>query len=58
MTQADLTCDVHIIGGGPAGYTAAIYAARAGLRTVVSTPAPLSGMMSMAPTVGNWPAQV
>lgn len=49
---------MHIIGGGPAGYTAAIYAARAGLRTVVSTPAPLSGMMSMAPTVGNWPAQV
>jgi len=30
MTQADLTCDVHIIGGGPAGYTAAIYAARGG----------------------------
>ncbi len=58
MTQTDLTCDLHIIGGGPAGYTAAIYAARAGLKTVVSTPAPLSGMMAMAPAVGNWPSQV
>jgi thioredoxin reductase (NADPH) len=58
MTQTDLTCDLHIIGGGPAGYTAAIYGARANLKTVVSTPSPLSGMMAMAPTVGNWPAQV
>lgn len=58
MTQSDLTCDVLVIGGGPAGYTAAIYAARAKLETVVSTPAALSGMMALAPTVGNWPAQV
>ncbi len=58
MAQDDLTCDVHIIGGGPAGYTAAIYAARANLDTVVSTPAGLSGMMAMAPSVGNWPGQV
>lgn len=58
MAQGDLTCDVHIIGGGPAGYTAAIYAARAKLNTVVSTPAELSGMMAMAPSVGNWPSQV
>ncbi|MGC9318246.1 MAG: NAD(P)/FAD-dependent oxidoreductase [Armatimonadota bacterium] len=58
MAQGDLTCDVHIVGGGPAGYTAAIYAARANLETVVSTPMTLSGMMAMAPSVGNWPAQV
>lgn len=58
MAQADLTCDIHIIGGGPAGYTAAIYAARAGLKTVLSTPAALSGMMALAPMVGNWPSQV
>lgn len=57
MGQGDLTCDVHIIGGGPAGYTAAIYAARSNLKTVVSTPAALSGMMAMAPSVGNWPGQ-
>ena len=58
MAQGDLTCDVHIIGGGPAGYTAAIYAARSNLKTVVSSPAALSGMMAMAPSVGNWPGQV
>lgn len=58
MAQGDLTCDVHVIGGGPAGYSAAIYAARASLKTVVSTPAALSGMMAMAPKVGNWPGQV
>ncbi|MFW5868802.1 MAG: FAD-dependent oxidoreductase [Armatimonadota bacterium] len=58
MAQGDLTCDVHIIGGGPAGYTAAVYAARSSLKTVVSTPAALSGMMAMAPSVGNWPGQV
>lgn len=58
MAQGDVTCDVHIIGGGPAGYTAAIYAARANLKTVVSTPSALSGMMAMAPLVGNFPSQV
>ncbi len=58
MTQGDLTCDVIVIGGGPAGYTAAVYAARANLDTVVSTPATLSGMMALAPTVANFPAQV
>lgn len=58
MAQGEPTCDVHIIGGGPAGYTAAIYAARANLETVVSTPAALSGMMAMAPSVGNWPGAV
>ncbi len=57
MTDSDLTCDVLIIGGGPAGFTAGLYAARAGLRTVVSSPTELSGMMSMAPRVENFPGQ-
>ncbi len=35
MTQTDLTCDVHIIGGGPAGYTAAIYTDRGGAERVI-----------------------
>ena len=58
MTDNDLTCDVLVIGGGPAGFTAALYAARAGLTTVVSSPSELSGMMAAAPRVENWPGQV
>jgi thioredoxin reductase (NADPH) len=50
--------DILIIGGGPAGFTAAMYAARAGLDTVVMTPAKLSGMMARAPKVENFPGQV
>lgn len=58
MTDNDLTCDVLIIGGGPAGFTAGLYAVRAGLRTVVSAPTELSGMMAMAPRVENFPGQI
>ena len=58
MTDNDLTCDVLIIGGGPGGFTAGLYAARAGLRTVVSAPTQLSGMMAMAPRVENFPGQI
>lgn len=50
--------DVLIIGGGPAGFTAALYAARADLDTLVITPAKLSGMMARAPMVENFPGQV
>ena len=35
MTTLDHIYDMIIIGGGPAGYTAALYAARAGLDTLV-----------------------
>lgn len=54
----DLTCDLLIIGAGPAGCTAALYGARAGLRTVISSPSELSGMMARAHIVGNFPGQV
>ncbi|HEY3398458.1 MAG TPA: FAD-dependent oxidoreductase [Armatimonadota bacterium] len=50
-------CEVLILGGGPAGFTAALYAARAGLDTLVLSPGELTGMMSKAPTVGNFPGQ-
>jgi len=50
-------CEVLIIGGGPAGFTAALYAARAGLRTLVVSPGALTGMMARAPQVGNFPGQ-
>lgn len=58
MADTDYTTDVLVIGSGPAGCTAALYAARAGLQTVLSSPTELSGMMSRAPVVANFPGQV
>jgi thioredoxin reductase (NADPH) len=52
------TCDLVIMGGGPAGFTAALYAARAGLDTLVVSPGELTGMMARAAVVENFPAQV
>ena len=58
MGSDDLTCDVLVIGAGPAGCTAGLYAARAGLKTVMLSPTELVGMMAKAPVVGNFPGQV
>lgn len=57
MADKELTCDVLVIGAGPAGCTAALYAARAGLKTVMSSPTELSGMMARAAQVQNFPGQ-
>ena len=58
MSDSETSCDVLILGAGPAGCTAALYAARAGLRVVMLSPAELAGMMAEAPPVGNFPGQV
>lgn len=47
--------DVIIIGGGPAGYTAAIYCARAGLDTVVLEMISAGGQMCLTEKIDNYP---
>ena len=47
--------DVLIIGGGPAGLTAAIYAARAGRSVTVCEGESLGGQITHAHTVSNYP---
>jgi len=47
--------DLVIIGGGPAGLTAAIYGVRAGLNTVVIEKSNLGGQVAITPVVENYP---
>ena len=47
--------DLVIIGGGPAGLTAAIYAVRAGLDSVVIEKSNLGGQVMITPVVENYP---
>lgn len=48
--------DVAIVGGGPAGMTAAIYTARAGLSTVVFEAVAVGGQIINSVDVANYPA--
>ncbi|MBQ8204116.1 MAG: thioredoxin-disulfide reductase [Clostridia bacterium] len=47
--------DMIIIGGGPAGYTAALYAARAGLDTVLIERLSAGGQMALTGDIDNYP---
>ena len=47
--------DMVIIGGGPAGYTAALYAARAGFDTVVLERMSAGGQMALTGDIDNYP---
>jgi thioredoxin reductase (NADPH) len=49
-------CRLLILGSGPAGYTAAIYAARANLKPVLITGLAQGGQLMTTTDVDNWPA--
>lgn len=50
-----MECDILIIGGGPAGCTAGLYAARAGLRALILTGPEPGGQLGATETVENCP---
>jgi thioredoxin reductase (NADPH) len=47
--------DMVIIGGGPGGYTAAMYAARAGLQAIVLEKLSAGGQMALTQQIDNYP---
>ena len=47
--------DTVIIGGGPAGYTAALYTARAGLQALVIEKFSAGGQMTETQSIENYP---
>ena len=47
--------DVIIIGGGPGGYTAALYTSRAGLDTLLLEKLSAGGQMALSPQIDNYP---
>ncbi len=48
-------CKLLILGSGPAGYTAAVYAARSNLSPVLITGIEMGGQLSKTTDVDNWP---
>jgi thioredoxin reductase (NADPH) len=58
MTTPTPHAKVLILGSGPAGYTAAIYAARANLKPMLITGIAQGGQLMTTTDVDNWPADV
>jgi thioredoxin reductase (NADPH) len=55
-TKPTKHCRLLILGAGPAGYTAAVYAARANLHPVLITGLAPGGQLTTTTDVDNWPA--
>ncbi len=56
MANSPKHCRVLILGSGPAGYSAAVYAARANLKPVLITGLTQGGQLMTTTDVDNWPA--
>lgn len=56
MSQTTRHSRLLILGSGPAGYTAAVYAARANLKPVIITGMAQGGQLMTTTEVDNWPA--
>jgi thioredoxin reductase (NADPH) len=58
MSNSTTHSRVLILGSGPAGYTAAVYAARANLKPLLITGITQGGQLMTTTDVDNWPADV
>ena len=55
VNNAQHIYDMIVVGGGPGGYTAALYAARAGMNTVVLEKLSAGGQMALTEQIDNYP---